>query len=152
MAAYFFDSSALVKRYVRERGTEWVRSIIDPDAGNEIYIARITGAEVVAAMARRGRSGELEGLDRAVKQFKLEFERLYRVIEITPDVVLRAMELALKHRLRGYDAVQLAAALEIEITRREMLMEGITLVSSGIELNEAAVKEGIKVEDPNLLA
>jgi len=54
MSAYFFDSSALVKRYVREKGTDLVKAIIDPDAANEIYIARISGAEVVAAIARRG--------------------------------------------------------------------------------------------------
>lgn len=30
MADYFFDSSALVKRYVRESGSGWVTSLFDP--------------------------------------------------------------------------------------------------------------------------
>ena len=153
MSAYFFDSSALVKRYVREKGTDLVKAIIDPDAANEIYIARISGAEVVAAIARRGRSGDLdkESIRRAVGQFRLEFERLYRVIEVTPGIVSRAMDLALKHGLRGYDAVQLAAALAVEEVRKGMLMESLILVSSDSELNKAALRENLEVEDPNLM-
>lgn len=152
MGAYFLDSSALVKRYVRERGTGFVREIIDPDSGNEIYISRITGAEVVAAIARRGRIGDLEKeeVDRAVRQFRVEFERLYRVVEITPEVICRAMDLALRYGLRGYDAVQLASALEVRMVRAEMLMGELVLVSSDSELNEAAEEEGMRVEDPNL--
>jgi predicted nucleic acid-binding protein len=59
MAAYFFDSSALVKRYVREPGTTWVIQLLDPTAGNKIHVARITGAEVVSAITRNGVAGNL---------------------------------------------------------------------------------------------
>ena len=45
MAVYFFDSSALVKRYVQETGTAWVVGVLDPTAGNDLYMARIAGAE-----------------------------------------------------------------------------------------------------------
>jgi hypothetical protein len=48
MGAYFLDSSALVKRYAAETGTAWMTSLIDPAAGNVIYVARITGVETVA--------------------------------------------------------------------------------------------------------
>ena len=51
------DSSCLVKRYVNEIGSEWVLSITDPVAGNEIYTARITGVEVISAVSRRKRDG-----------------------------------------------------------------------------------------------
>lgn len=57
MSAYFFDSSAIVKRYVDEPGTAWVTSVIDPEAGHDIYICRIAGAEVISAIARRGHRG-----------------------------------------------------------------------------------------------
>jgi uncharacterized protein len=42
MAAYFFDSSALVKRYVVESGTQWVRNLCDPTVSHSLYIVRIT--------------------------------------------------------------------------------------------------------------
>ncbi len=47
MAAYFFDTSALVKRYATEIGTMWVNALIDPATGNRIYVARITEVELL---------------------------------------------------------------------------------------------------------
>ena len=75
MAAYFFGSSALVKRYSQESGTDWVLQVLDPAAGNDLYMARITGAEVVAAIARRGRSRDLsdDQTTTAIHQFHSEF-------------------------------------------------------------------------------
>jgi len=39
---YFLDSSALIKRYITEQGTGWVRSITPPSTGNTIIIAQVT--------------------------------------------------------------------------------------------------------------
>lgn len=57
MAVYFFDSSALVKRYVQETGSAWVMATTAPQAGHALYIARITAVEVVSALTRRHRDG-----------------------------------------------------------------------------------------------
>jgi hypothetical protein len=151
MAVYFFDSSALVKRYVKEVGTVWVTSILDPTAGNAIYIARIAGAEGVSAITRRGRRGNLTASDAAsaLAQFRHEFANVYRIVEITPALIERAMGLAETHALRGYDAVQLAAALEVNIHCLAMGLPPLTLVSADGTLNAAAIAEGLAVEDPN---
>ena len=50
MAVYFLDSSALVKRYIRETGTDWVASLFSPDFGNDCFVAAIAGVEIIAAM------------------------------------------------------------------------------------------------------
>ena len=55
MAGYFVDSSALVKRYVQETGSMWLSDLVSPAAGHDIYIARITTVEVIAALIRRAR-------------------------------------------------------------------------------------------------
>ena len=151
MAVYFFDSSALVKRYVQETGTAWVLGICNPTANAPLYIARITGAEVVAAIARRERSDDLSAADtmRAINQFRLEFAHAFRIVDLTPALVLRAMDVAQTHVLRGYDAVQLAAALEIHALRSAQGMSSLTLVSADDELNTAATAEGLPVENPN---
>ena len=65
MAVYVGDSSALVKRYVRERGTAWVRGLTDPAAGHTLSIAGITGVEVVSALTRQTRRGALAPTDAA---------------------------------------------------------------------------------------
>ena len=59
------------------------------------------------------------------------------------------MQLANAHALRAYDAVQLAAALELEARWQAAGMGSITLVSADQDLNAAATAEGLIVEDPN---
>ncbi len=56
MPWYFFDRSALVKRYVAEVGSSWVNGIVDPGSGHTGVVARITGVELVSALARRQRA------------------------------------------------------------------------------------------------
>ena len=63
---------------------------------------------------------------------------------VSAGLVAQAATLARRHALRGYDAVQLAAALEIHATD-----PSLTLLSADAELNTAATAEGLSVEDPN---
>ena len=151
MAAYFFDSSAIVKRYVSEIGTAWVIRTVDPATSNRVYVARITGAEVVSAITRQGRSGSLSTTDAAsaIGQFRHDFVNEYRVIEISVALIDRAMSLAETYALRGYDAVQLAAALEVNTRRLASGMSALTLVSADAALNAVAAAESLPVEDPN---
>jgi hypothetical protein len=50
VAAYFLDTSTILKRYVQETGTQWVQQISAPAAGHSLVIAGITLAEAVAAI------------------------------------------------------------------------------------------------------
>jgi predicted nucleic acid-binding protein len=63
MSVYYFDSSALVKRYCYETGSLWVRHLAAPEQGNSIFTAHITGIEVVAAIARKARMREMSESD-----------------------------------------------------------------------------------------
>jgi uncharacterized protein len=150
VAVYCIDSSALVKRYVSEVGTTFVTTITDPAAGHRTYVARITGVEVIAALARRSRAGDVstDALAAALGQFRQEFATLYRIVEMTAALLADAMRLAETRAVRGYDAVQLAAALRVNA---ECVARGLssTLVSADGDLNAAAVAEGLTVEDPN---
>lgn len=150
MPIFFFDSSGIVKRYVSELGTPWVLSLVAPAAGNRIYVARITGVEVVAAVARRQRSGSLTPGEAAIvlAQFHHDFATEYRVAAITSSLLFQTMTLAETHALRGYDAVQLSAALILNSRRLSRGLPALTLVSSDAELNAAATAEGLMVEDP----
>jgi predicted nucleic acid-binding protein len=150
VAVFFFDSSGIVKRYVNEIGTPWILSLVAPAAGNRIYVAGITGVEVVSAVTRRQRSGSLTPAEAAIvlHQFRLDYANQYRVVGITPALLSQAMTLAETHALRGYDAVQLSAALILNTRRLARGLPALTLVSSDAELNAAATAEGLMVEDP----
>src|SRR5438128_197717 len=109
MPGFFCDSSGIVKRYVNEVGSGWVERITDPASGHVIFIAWITGVEVVSALVRQARSGNLKAtaLAPALADFQHDFAVQYRKTGISPRIVIEAMTLAERHGLRGYDAVQL---------------------------------------------
>ncbi len=83
MAHHYFDSSALVKRYVAEVGTTWVQSLCAPSAGHNLYTVRISGAEIIAAFFRRLRTGTLSSADAqaAALQFTADFRADYQIVE-----------------------------------------------------------------------
>lgn len=151
MAVYFFDSSALVKRYAREAGSDWVVATTDPAAGHGIYVAGIAGVEVTSAIARRSRGGGLDPADGAsiLAIFRDDLAGQYQIVSITESIIDAATRLAEAHALRAYDAVQLASAVALQAIRDELGLPPSTLVSSDLELNAAAVAEGLLVDDPN---
>jgi hypothetical protein len=152
MSTLFFDSSAIAKHYVSEVGSMWVSQLLNLSAQNEVHFARISGVEVVAAITKRIRMGNLlrrAGMD-AITQFRADFEKIPRIVEISPRLIARAMDLAERHALRGYDAVQLAAALIVNDGCRELGFTTLLVVSADEELNIAASAEGLQVENPNV--
>jgi predicted nucleic acid-binding protein len=151
MASYFFDSSALAKRYVAEPGTTWVQWLADPAAGNNVYAARITLVELVSAITRRKRNGDLTptAAAAAISDLRADFASDYQVIEVTTALIAQAEALAEKHALRGYDAVQLAAALQVNTAYVAAGQPPITLISADLDLNGAGLAEGLMVDDPN---
>jgi len=152
VTVYLCDTSAIVKRYVQEAGTAWIQALAHPQAGNLIYLARITAVELSAAITRRRRGGTVapSAAATALNRFRLDLAQEYLVLEITPPLLADAMRLAEAHGLRAYDAVQLAAALELNRRWLAFGQAGITLVSADQELNAAATAGGLPIEDPSL--
>jgi uncharacterized protein len=151
VAGYFVDSSALVKRYVQETGTGWVRDITRHSPSTIIYIARITAVELTCAVARR-RKGKTLTPRRAssiLHRFDKHLDGRYVVVEVTPSLLDDAMRLGNAHALRAYDAVQLAGALEVNRIYQAAGSGSVTLVSADCDLNAAATAEGLLVENPN---
>ena len=57
MTTYYADSSALVKRYVTETGSNWVQNLCDPAAEHVIALTYIGLVEIAAALAMKTRQG-----------------------------------------------------------------------------------------------
>ena len=100
---------------------------------------------------RQARHGALAPTDAAtaLAQFRHDFAHQYHTVDITSALIARAMALAETHALRGYDAVQCAAALSIHTHRQTLGMPSLTLVSADVALNTAATAEGLRVDNPN---
>jgi len=148
---YYFDTSALVKRYVQEPGTPWVIALCDSTAGHTIATARITKVEAAAALASKRRGGDLLQGDYAqvLQIIADDFLSEYTLVEATPTVVDLAVELTQRHKLRGYDAVQLASGLTLNTTLTQAQLPEIMFISSDNDLLAAAQDEGLMVDNPN---
>lgn len=85
---------------------------------------------------------------RALARLRRDFQRRVVIIEITPALLQSAETLAEKHYLRGYDAVQLAAALEANAGRAGMLLAPLTLIAADGALLAAASAEGLSTDNP----
>jgi predicted nucleic acid-binding protein len=151
MTIYFLDSSALVKRYIRETGSNWVCNLFDPSLGNQFFIAAIAGVEIVSAITRRAKNGSLNVADAIAirNQFKQDFQTEYQIIEISEKIINSAINIAESYALRGYDAVQLASGRELNILCITNGLTGVNFVSADNNLNTVASGEGLIVENPN---
>lgn len=145
----FFDSSALVKRYVNEIGSTWVTDIVQPTSGNRIYVAEITCVEITAAVARRTRGGSAITVNAVFANLRHDLNAEYMNLEITSALLRDAQSLARLYFLRGYDAVQLAVAVRLNYRQTSAGLPVITLVSADTELLDAARVEGLLIENPN---
>lgn len=151
MTPYFFDSSALVKRYITERGTRWVATLTAPEAANSLLIARITWVEILGALARQQREGAITAVQfmQAVQSFRYDLDTQYQVVELTPDLAEYAGHLVRAHPLRAYDAIQLAAALRVQADLARARATPLTFVCADERLLVVAQSEGLRVANPN---
>jgi predicted nucleic acid-binding protein len=136
---HFLDASALVKRYIREPGTDVVASLFR--RARTIAVSRLSMAEVPAALARRARRKDLD--DTRARAAALRFESDladFGVVEVRPRVLAQAAELVWAADLRAYDAVQLASA--VELSRQGATP--VTFVAADAVLLRAAASQGLK--------
>ena len=139
------DASALVKRYVNEKGSRWLRREL---AHHQIIIAQITPVEIVAALGKRFRQGDISefAFYQARKRFLAHRARQqYQIVEMNAPIVEEAMRVAFDHDLRAYDAVQLGTAL---ITAKRVERDRLFFVTADSQLAAASAAEGLQVENP----
>jgi predicted nucleic acid-binding protein len=152
VTTYCFDSSAVVKRYAPERGSAWVKSVVQPTAGNSVYLAQIGVVEIAAALSRKVRTHELRRGDyeAALGLFLTDVRNAEFILIPTSDQIIElAVDLTGRHPLRGYDAVHLATAVILNRALHEAGAPPLTFVAADARLCEAAGREGLLSVDPN---
>jgi predicted nucleic acid-binding protein len=130
----YLDTSSLVKVYVKEVHSELVREWFE--VAEVIATSRVCFAEAMSAFARRRAQGELDD-----DQFELVSEMLsvhWSEFILLPVRERKAGALAVKHLLRGFDAIHLAAASELPSAFRD---EPVLFSSFDIRLLGAARAE-----------
>ena len=147
---FYFDSSALVKLYAEENGTDLVREIRQ-QKDTVIFLSDIAVVEFGATLARKLRERIIteDEYTTMVDDFMDDYMLEYTKVEINIDVLSLAVKLAKKNALKAYDAVQLACAIKVrsEIEVKENMVE-IAFVVADKTLEKAAQVEGFITINP----
>jgi len=131
----YLDTSALIKRFVAEKGSPLIRRIIE---AGPVATAKIAYAEVYAGLKRKHREGHISASQYvlACHQFERDWQAYIRV-DLQNGILHLARDLIQLHPLRGFDAVHLASALSL----KKALGEEITFTAADERLLRAAKAE-----------
>ena len=132
----YFDTSALIKLFVSERGSEVVERLVT--TSRAVCTASIAYAEVHAGLSRRWRAGHLSAREYRATRDRFDGQwRRYLRMDLRAEVLERARDLVQRHPLRGLDAIHLASALTLGAS----LGEAMRFVAADARLIEAAESE-----------
>ena len=136
----YLDTSSLAKLYLKEDGTEKVKSL--SSSARTVFSSLTTYVEARSALARATAAHRLTGEEyrRALGAFETEW-RTFSIRDVTLSLVRFAGDLAEKHLLRGFDAIHLASA----VTLQSELGEPITFSSADERLMSAAQAESLSI-------
>jgi predicted nucleic acid-binding protein len=145
MPYYFFDTSALVKRYHDEVGTDTVDSVIEDEA-NTIVISSLAVIEATSEFRKRYNSGDLSeaGMRDLLTTFFDEALNDFVIVPMNDVALERAFDLVLRDDLRTLDSLQLSAALAFDAD-----VEGCTFVCADLELIETAAEHELETVVPD---
>ena len=150
MTDYFLDSSAVLKRYIKEEGSDWIRTITEQRDG-VLILAQLTLVEVAAAIAAKSRapnSISARHRERILERFLDDVAQQYLIIPLRHAIVDHAVHLTQIYRLRGYDAIQLATALVILSSLPPANRIHFRFVANDQDLLDAANAEGLHIDNP----
>jgi len=141
----FFDTSALVKYFHEEEGTDIVTPIIE-NMDNEVWISELAFVEFTSALHKKYRAGELGKREIALTLEGFTEACAYFYVEplgqaVSQEAIALLNQYGPTHNLRTLDALQLAAFSLIE-------EPGAAFVSADINLCAVASFAGYTVMNP----
>ena len=104
----YLDSSVLVKRYVKEQGSDRISARILK--GDRVFTSWLSFAEVLAAFGRKDRQGELS-FQQTKDRFVSDWILGYSILELDVGTLAAVPNLVERFPITGADAVHLSAAL-----------------------------------------
>jgi uncharacterized protein len=109
----YFDTSALIKRYVSEKGSARVVSLL---RRHDLSSSAITPVEVMSVLCSRKRTGELSDEDFAVTLSRVQGERTrWELVELGRTMLSRAEEIVQGIvPVRALDAIHVASLVTFQ--------------------------------------
>lgn len=154
MYHFYFDASALVKRYIRETGSNKINFLFDNLPLNQLKCLTIGAAEVFWVCVRKKNDGRITpyefthavvNLNREVTSETSDFRT-----DSVPDVLVWAsLSLIETYSLNSVDAMVLRSALDVA-TQLRSIGDTLVLVASDQRLLRAASNEGLLIFNPEI--
>ena len=147
--AFFCDTSALVKLYHQEVGTERMEELFQQEE-NVLLISELAIIEFYSTLARKVRIGEItpEAQEEAHRNFEADCRQRFVVDPLSSSVIRKAKELLQRYgntkALRTLDALHLGACLGA------LPHEGLVFVSADARQLEVGTLEGLQILNPEL--
>jgi predicted nucleic acid-binding protein len=150
MTTYYVDTSALVKRYIDEVGSDWLRAELNTSPPPSLLVVHLAIVEITSALTRRMREGILTLTEYAQVQnaFRSDCLNEYQLIIAVDNIIDRANRLLESHPLRAYDAIHLAAAVVANQKLLTNTLAPLIFLSADDRLNQAATAAGLVVDNP----
>ena len=150
MSTVYLDTSALVKLYVTEEGSEWVRDLLSYSRHPIAFTSHLTVVETACAFARKRREDFLSPDDHmeVLLAFDHDVAYWFNILDVTPEVIETAKLFAGDHPLRAYDAVHLATAW---LANRQLVLAEqppLTFVCADKPLLQIAEAVGLPIDNP----
>ena len=136
----YFDTSALVKRYVDEPGRREVLRLL---RRNECVTSAVLPVELGSSLRRRVAEGSIDAARLPAILKHVAVDRPYwTLVEVGIDVLVGAETLVAAHPIRTLDAIHVASA---QLFATRISMPGLTFVSADKRQTETAVAVGLLV-------
>jgi predicted nucleic acid-binding protein len=154
MYYFYFDASALVKRYTREAGSDTINFLFANAPLDRMQCLILGAMEAFWICVRKRNDGRIAGHQfvRAVTHLKGEVINSssdFKTISIPDNLILNSMSLIETHSLNSVDAMVLRSALDIAAELRRT-GNRLVLVASDQRLLRAAQSEGLLVFNPEI--
>jgi uncharacterized protein len=137
----FFDTSALLKKYISEIGSDNVDKLFM--SAQEIFVSTIAQIESISALKRLVIEKEITETNyEDIKNEITQDFQFFNVIDLNNEIINSSIEMIDKYQLKSLDSIQLGTAI---VLRKEISY----FVACDQKLLKAVQKEGFKFINPN---
>jgi predicted nucleic acid-binding protein len=142
----FFDTSALVKAYVTESGSDAVKELIDRCRGS-LWLSDMVALEVMTTFALQVRDRRMRPSTyaRARMEFFTDLSHMFNRVRVDEFVIVTAVKLANEHRhmsVGALDLLHVATALHADTD------DELTIVCADRAMRNLAAAAGFRVFNP----
>jgi hypothetical protein len=149
MPLFYFDTSAILKRYKSEKGSDVINELFERRKPDEIFVSSLLTAVEVFSSASRMLKGKVltqEEYDSLTARFLRDFTSLFQVVAVDNALIASSVAVARDYQLRTADAIHFATIRQIRAAVAGA--DNIIVVTGDERMIEACRIAGIEVINP----